>query len=270
MTMRVYVPSRARSSVAISGTARYFFSEALAHLVTYVVPYGEGRGYRECLPHYRVVETPQDVANIAQTRLFIGRLARDLDQSTFLMLDDDLKLLTRADAEGVKLRGQSTHDTAQMLYYVREALSDHAHVGVSTREGNNRVGPGGWLLRAECTRTLRALAYRTEDFLRCEHGRVPVMEDFDVNLQLLRRGLSNANLFFWSQDQAQTQAPGGCSVYRTKESHEAAARRLAELHPGLVKLRQKENKTGGEFGSRTEVTIFWKKAYESARERNER
>ncbi len=87
------------------------------------------------------------------------------------------------------------------------------------------------------------------------------MEDFDVQLQLLKRGLGNACLYYWAQGQSKTNAPGGCSLWRTHEVHEAAARRLAELHPGLVRLRQKANKTdAGGFGTRMEVTIAWKKA----------
>jgi hypothetical protein len=153
-----------------------------------------------------------------------------------------------------------------MLLWMQSALNEHAHVSVSAREGNNRAGVGEAPLVSLNTRTLRVLAYRTEEFLRAEHGRVPVMEDFDVNLQLLRAGHSNACASFWAQGQRMTNEAGGCSTYRTHELHEGAARRLAELHPGLVRLRQKQNKTDREgFGTRTEVTISWKAAYADGR-----
>jgi hypothetical protein len=145
-----------------------------------------------------------------------------------------------------------------MMIWVENLLRDYAHVGIGVRGGNNNVGTGDAPLLTENTRTMRALAYRTDDFLSVEHGRVQVMEDFDVNLQLLRRGLKNCCINYWCQDQKMTNAAGGCSGLRTHALHEAAAVRLAELHPGLVALRQKKNKTGGEFG---EVTIQWKRAF---------
>jgi hypothetical protein len=159
-----------------------------------------------------------------------------------------------------------------MLDCVEAALEQYAHVGISAREGNNRldrqvrVGEYAGLdtdivTAQECTRTLRALAYQTAEFLKCEHGRVDVMEDFDVNLQLLERGLPNLNLAHWAQGQRQTNAPGGCSTYRSQDVQTASAVRLAELHPGFVTLREKKNKSGGAFGNRTEVTIQWAKAY---------
>lgn len=149
-----------------------------------------------------------------------------------------------------------------MLRTIEGLLDEYAHVGVSAREGNNRAGEGDAPLLQENTRTYRVLAYQTDMFLSVEHGRVRVMEDFDVNLQLLRQGHKNACLFYWAQGQKMTNAPGGCSTWRTHEVHEESARRLAELHPGLVSLREKHNKTDADgFGTRTEVTIQWKRAY---------
>ena len=68
-----------------------------------------------------------------------------------------------------------------------------------------------------------------------------------------------------------TNEDGGCSEYRTHEFHEHSARRLAELHPGLVTLRQKSNKTDREgFGTRTEVTIQWKRAWQEGQRAGEK
>lgn len=268
MTMAIYVPSLGRSNDIGWGVPR-FASPALRARMIYVVPEGEGEQYRAALDKAeqsyprlasaRVLECPE--RGIAKTRLWIGAHASGTGADKFLMLDDDVWFYTRKTMEKENLDYSRPEQVDAMIAAVEAHLDDYGHVGISAREGNNRLGVGGPELKVENTRTLRALAYRTRDFLECEHGRVPVQEDFDVNLQLLEKGIPNCNLAFWSQGQRQTNAPGGCSSYRTHEVQDAAARRLAELHPGIVRLVEKKNKSGGEFGHRTEVVISWKKAY---------
>lgn len=269
MTMAIYVPSLGRSNDIGWGVPR-FASPALRARMIYVVPEGEGASYLNALDQAgvsypglgdaRVLECPE--RGIAKTRLWIGAHASGTGADKFLMLDDDIWFYTRKSFDKENLDYSEPGQVNAMISSVEEHLDHYGHVGISAREGNNRLGVGDHSLKAENTRTLRALAYRTNDFLECEHGRVEVMEDFDVNLQLLEKGIPNCNIAFWSQGQRQTNAPGGCSTYRSHEVQDASARRLAELHPGIVRLRQKENKSGGEFGHRTEVTIMWKKAYE--------
>lgn len=259
--MKIFVPSLSRFSSGrlANGPLKYMSKEQQSD-VTYVVPeeqavkyeYGMGlAGVRA-----RVVGSP--AAGIAAVRLWCGQHAED---DKFVMVDDDVKFMVRAGADDWHLVQQKPADVAEMWSAVSTLLDEYGHVGVSPREGNNRFGVGPAPLIAENTRTLRVLAYRTADFLRMIHGRVAVMEDFDVNLQLLEAGIPNASTYYWSQDQLMTNAPGGCSTYRTHDVHEASARELQRLHPDFVRLRQKENKGGGAFGTRTEVTIAWKKAF---------
>lgn len=194
-------------------------------------------------------------SGIADKRRIIGEHVSDL---TFFMMDDDIRFFRRKSPDDYHLVGLSTGGTVQMLDHVEQLLlGGYAAVGISAREGNNRLPYG----LVENTRLMRAVGFRTDAFVASEHGRVEVMEDFDILLQLLRRGFKNCLLSQYAQDQRQTNAPGGCSIWRTHELHDRSARKLAELHPSLVSLRQKVNKTGGDFGTRTEVTIAWKKAY---------
>lgn len=261
----VYIPSMGRANRKLGGghTALNLPND---WLVNYVVPEEEEETYRAALGGIGlgwcgVIRT--SARGIASTRRYIGELAATSGHESFVMMDDDLQFYVRKSPEAFNLRYTTPEEVTPALRWIEAALDQHAHVSLSAREGNNRVGAGPPdTLVAENTRTLRVLAYRTEEFLACEHGRVDVMEDFDVNLQLLRRGLSNAVSFHWAQGQRMTNEAGGCSTYRTHEVHEASARRLAELHPEFVRLRQKENKSGGAFGHRTEVTISWKKAYD--------
>jgi hypothetical protein len=111
---------------------------------------------------------------------------------------------------------------------------------------------------------MRMLGYRTDGPADVVHGRVDGMSDFDVNLQLLRRGCASYVFYRYAQGQKGTQAPGGCSLDRTLEKHEAEVDFMVREHAPFVTKRLKKNKTGGEFGTRPEVTIYWKKAFESA------
>jgi hypothetical protein len=91
------------------------------------------------------------------------------------------------------------------------------------------------------------------------------MEDFDVTLQLLRKGHRNAVLNQWAQDQGTSNAPGGCSTYRTPEVQAAGAYGLQKLHPDFVTVVDKETKQAWGGGVRKDVRIAWKKALESSR-----
>lgn len=266
--MRIYIPSASRFSPEniLNGPVADFSSK-VRDRTTYVVPTNQLNEYHNTLAQTGLVSDGVSVISspaigIAATRHWIGVQCSENGEDKFAMVDDDVRFVRRASATATGLVKCSLHDVDLMWDYVELCLNTHAHVGVSARQGNNNMGVGPWYeLKEENTRTLRVLCYRTKDFLKAKHGRVPVMEDFDVNLQLLRMGLSNVNLGWWSQDQKMTNAPGGCSTYRSHDLHEKAAHTLAELHDPYVKLRQKVNKTGGEFGTRTEVTIYWKKAF---------
>lgn len=263
--MRIYIPSMNRVSEIVRGPLADF-SESMRRRTAYVVPRSQVDDYLAAIPEgVSVVGVDDAIKGIAHTRLAIGQHAKTRGERTFAMCDDDVRFVRRKDGNVTSLVPCSTHDVDEMWTFVEWFLHHYAHVGISARQGNNNMGVGSrQSLFDENTRTLRVLCYRTDEFLSVEHGRVDVMEDFDVNLQLIRRGHKNANLGYWSQDQKMTNAPGGCSTYRSHEVHEASAKKLAELHHPYVALREKKNKTGGEFGTRTEVTIYWKKAYESA------
>lgn len=261
----IFIPSAGRPSKdEIMRGPLADFSDAWLKQSVYVVPVDEFDAYSksvlECFPDVSVVASP--AKGIAATRHGIGRMCSELNIPKFAMVDDDVRFVRRITDDHTALKPCEKSDVDKMWSTVGWFLNHYAHVGVSARQGNNNMGVGGASnLFEENTRTLRVLCYRTKEFLSVQHGRVTVMEDFDVNLQLLRAGHKNANLGWWSQDQKMTNAPGGCSTYRTHQKHEESAKKLAELHHPYVTLRQKQNKTGGEFGTRTEVTIFWKKAF---------
>lgn len=269
--MLIFIPSLGRHDRIIAGQSVLSELPKAAHdRCRLVVPVEQGAIYEQALHRkgYRVSVMRCDAKGIAATRRWIAEHSVD---EKILMLDDDIKFQEHFTAESNKLNTHPTDESKMaMLDKVSSLLDEFAHVGIADRVAASRVpcdGSGGDKILGTGrdtvvlnTRLLRALGYRRTEHMACEHGRVDVMEDFDIALQLLRKGFQSANVAWWCQDQRATQWRGGCSTYRTHELHEQSARKLQELHPEFVMLRQKENKTGGEFGTRTEVTIQWGKA----------
>lgn len=266
--MRIYIPSRGRSGSVATGTLSKI-PESIMHNVVLAVHSGEIDAYMKRVPdswiesglHVRGFDYS---GGIAEKRLQMGQHARVDRCHHFMMIDDDVDFLVRRSESDFRLRPQTSDETIEMFTYISSLMThqNFSHVGVSGREGNNRAGngPRSTLLMVN-TRAMRMVCWNTDDFLAAEHCRVMVMEDFDVSLQALRRGRGNAVTYWYANGQKMTNAPGGCSLWRTHAVHEESARRLAELHPGLVSLRTKSNKTDrGGFGTRTEVTVQWKRA----------
>jgi hypothetical protein len=76
-----------------------------------------------------------------------------------------------------------------------------------------------------------------------------------VSLQLLLKGYRNA---IWTRtvtDQT-TNAPGGCSTYRTPDTNDAEAEKFAKLFPDYVSVVERDYTTS----SRLEPIVQWKKA----------
>jgi hypothetical protein len=263
--MRIYVPSAGRAgNIGVIGTTLDFVSEAVL-----VVPGEEAEAYRRASQRYggKVSVTACAIKGIAGVRKFIGECAKHGREEKFCMMDDDLRFDVRVDSSSYKLQKATRDDVQRMTAWISAQLRDDvAHASVSIRMANNAFPTGDVdALTKFNKRTLRVLAYQTDKFLAMRHGRVTVMEDFDVNLQLLRGGYRNATTFWWSQDQRGTGTKGGCSTYRTLEAHNASARKLAELHPQFVKLRNKHTKTSSpEMRDRLEVSVQWEQAYRSS------
>lgn len=209
---------------------------------------------------------PKATTQIGPIRTFIGDFAQRNGVEKIVMLDDDIEFYKRRNqhSEGDdwwKLTGTTTEETDELFHWIYNTLKNYAHCGVSAREGQNRVREAEVLN----TRYMRVLAYRTDAYMSVALNRIDVMEDFDVELQMLRKGWQCLVNYEFAQGQKKTQMEGGCSGWRTHEVHNAGAEKLAELHPGFVRLREKQNKTDRDgFGTRKEVTVYWKKAYASS------
>lgn len=203
-----------------------------------------------------LVVLPPNIKGIAATRQWIVDTTAD---DKLVMFDDDLKFFRRVTPTDWHLNKCSAKDMQDMIAWFEEGLNHYPSIGVSLRQGNNQCASAsklcGQLIRAVGVYlpTLRAHGLR--------YDTLPVMEDRHVCLSLLDLGYENMVNFEFANDQASSQSLGGCTEERTKEIQDSASRKLAELHPGIVKVVEKETKNGWWGGKRTDTVVQWREAY---------
>lgn len=249
--MMIYIPSRARAA-----QVNHTFDHLPPGQAVMVVSKEDAPDYIRRFGKGAVLVTSK--TGIGPVRQWIMNHATKGGVGKVCMMDDDLRFFVRRTDEPEKLIKATTPQVSKMLSALDKELTKYAHASVAAREGANRdTRP-----RLYDTRMLRVLAYNVGAFnaLGVKYDRCPVMEDFDVTLQLLEAGFSNVVLNDYAQDQGTSNAPGGCSTYRTADVQTAGANRLKELHPDFVTVVTKETKGAWGGGERTDVRIAWKKA----------
>jgi len=201
---------------------------------------------------------PPHLQRLAPTRDYLIHNPIWTDE-TVVFLDDDLHFFARRSDDPTKFRTLRPFELAQMLDQIAAYLCTFPHVGIAPREGGNRQ-------TEQCllnTRIMRVLGY-SRHFLR-QHAitfhPLEVMEDFHVNLQVLKQGRDTLVLNNWCSNQAEgSDAPGGCSTYRTAQVQTDSAHLLARLHAPYVRVVEKQTKTAWGGNTRTDVVVQWKKA----------
>ena len=262
--MKVFIPTYGRA-----GAQPTFHALTAAGIpLSLVVQEREALKYTQYAkyPNCQVIVLPDTIRTIAPTRQFI------LDEcvthrDSFCMVDDDLEFFHRRTDDPTKLRTISSKELHAAFQEMEERIEDGmcAHAGFAAREGANRHVNH----YVDNTRIMRVLGYAAEPLIyhNIRFDAMEVMEDFHVALSLLERRYSNCVLNTYAHNQAGSGKSGGCSHFRTPELHAENARRLAALHPGVVKVVEKTTKTAWGGGTRTDVIIQWKKAYEQTRNR---
>lgn len=262
MSISIYIPTRGRIAEQITFAS---LTPQLRTKVTFVVNRDE-KGFENL--DGPVLRCPPTVKTIGGVRQYIcdyHYLSRRKQVGPHLiMLDDDLRFFARRSDDPTKFLPVTDRALEDCFKAVDRMLMHYPNVGILAREGGNRITAD----YVECTRLLRALAYdvgvlHTHNI---RFDRLIVMEDFDVALQLLRAGYKTAALCSYVQDQRGSNAPGGCSIYRTLEKQAQGAKGLAKLHAPFVKLVMKTTKTAWNGATRTDVIVRWKDAYASSQE----
>lgn len=265
---RILIPTRGRVK---QQTTYRSLPAPLQSITTLFSPSAETKQLRDLYPGIDVVAQPSSVTNIAQKRAWMMKYSAK-HWPRVVMLDDDCYFFARCPAtrrkwdevrgywipdDGVKLLSVSYATPAKLvatfseLNYLLRGLS---HGGICSRNGNH-------VERRELVNTSRmmhAIGYDTEQFARHvkTKDRVQVREDFDYTLQLLRKGHDNTVIYHTCVSPGSYGAKGGCYDERTVELSNREAHRLAELHPGLVRVVQKQYNNV----PRMEVVVSWRKA----------
>ena len=259
MSVKIYIPTKGR--INDQETIRWIPS-AFREKTFLVCPeeeqkslehrYGAGIG--------GVLGTPPAIVGIAATRQWIIDGA---ETDIVIMLDDDQHFQKRLPGKW-NLKGCDDEQMQELLEWIVSLANEHAMVGLSARQGNNRSFPNDLVYNV---RTYNSYALRPQ--ILKDHGirfdELPLMEDFNVVLRLLRLGYSIPSIQKFCWGQTTSNAKGGCSSYRTAALQEECARRLESLHPGYVKTVHRNAKSwAGGLDSRVDVRVSWKKAYDSA------
>jgi hypothetical protein len=258
--MDVLIHTSGRASLSAQHTLRALNADGINPVL--VVQERDASDYQRM--GFRTHVLPEHIHTLAPTRDYIIHDMPGDDHVVFM--DDDLVLATRRADDPTKFRQPEDGHLRAMLAAIDWELRVHPMVGIGAREGGNRVTEP--ILHN--TRIMRVLAFR-RSYLRkrmMTFSPMVVMEDFHINLQILRSGAQTCVCNQWVSNQVNgSDALGGCSVYRTPAVQAEAARMLAARHPGLVRIVRKQTINGWgaeEDGMRTDVVISWKKAYESS------
>jgi hypothetical protein len=250
--MQIVIPTRGRiyEQLTLQSLPR-----ELRKRTTLVCPKREASELHRLYEDVEIVVEPYPKMKIAQTREWIVQTWFRYGYTKIIMLDDDLSFATRIGDNDTHLRSVQGEELIPEFERLANKLGPEVpHVGFGPRQGNH-TKEAGW---KTADKMLYSLGYYLPIVVKeCELGRIETREDYDVTLQLLRKGYPNAVWHTTVNDQRNSYAPGGCSIYRTMESSNADAYKLQRLHPGYVSVRKKTYKSSP---ARLEVICQWQKA----------
>ena len=203
-------------------------------------------------------------SNIGEVRQWIIDKYHDSD---VLMLDDDLVFAKfREDEPKLTRIEKSPELMTDMLDKVQSVFDQGFNcVGIQFRSGANRNWPAEY---KDNTRIHTAMGFKTATLhkhnIRFNEPGIALMEDMHVVVSLLKLGYPNRSICGFTYDQPASNAPGGCSEYRTLDKMYEVSHKMQELHAPFVKAVRKQttDRWTGMGNDRWDITVQWKKAFE--------
>lgn len=258
----IVIPTRGRWNLTLTCDR---MPKAWRKKIVIVCPHSEAQKHADIRPWATVLAQPDKDMTIAAKRAWIMEYFNtSREKCKIVMFDDDLQFFVKRNDNPKKLRQSTELDVDHYLKEIFAKLSkDVPHAGFGSRLFNNNKEPG-WHGPA---RMQYVLGYYLPVVVgACELGRIETREDMDYTLQLLRAGYTNEVCESFVVEQANGYAAnGGCSGQRTTESSDRDAERLAELHPGYVRVVLKQYKNH----PRKEVACRWAAALADGKKRRE-
>ena len=214
--------------------------------------------------NYNIQVLPAHIKSIAPTREWI---AQQNIGKIYGVLDDDLKFYrTRMKGETFdkSKRKMTDEDFDELEQTIFSWLNDDIAVcGLS-----NAVRPPNINDEYEDIKSVSQLFFfdgKKIPVYDISWNDCVVTEDTHVLLQLTKKGLKSRISNRFRYESAPPAMAGGCSTFRTIELQNESNLTLFKLHPGLVRLVEKEVTRGG-FAGQTAIhaVVQWKKAYQTS------
>lgn len=268
MNSVIVVPSRERAHILTKKcrhTMRYLSSVDRPKYL--VVDHSELEAYRDYRSLYGMTLLPTP-ASAGVDRIYKAYdyaqqqvLDRHPGVEAIIFMDDDLIFAERDDFSSPKLRTLNACDGPMLIAALESALKEPgvAMAGFAHRRGaQTHTSPKRYNQKLIAVLACNVSAIRDRKW---DWG-VESMFDHNMVLSLLTEGWKNVQISkFTHDDILPRHSHGGCTAYRSMDTHSDAARALAKKFPGLVTLRDKYNEDLDTWG--LDVTIHVKKYFGS-------
>lgn len=260
--LTIYLPSSGRAD---SFWTINYLSRSAKEVSQFRVPAKEYKDYKMLAFTNKVAidtHNEQEIPTIAYLR---ERLIKECKTRYILILDDDFRFFYRPNPKDWHLKYIPTIKYFdKIMEFVMRHVRKHrfAQASLSLRQGNHLV-PEDWGYGKRYSGVLLYDLHQLEDI---KLRRVPTMQDFDIAMQLTRKGRPSAVCYRYAAgEMGGNNAPGGASPYRTLTMQEEAAKKLTKLHTPYVKLIQKHTKSSwGGNATRYDVMMYHQKALKSS------
>ena len=223
--------------------------------VALIIQYQEKDKYTAYNVEKFVLPSRLDNMGLAETRQFV---LENFPEDKIVFFDDDISILKKVYIDGKPKYVKMEKDDWNVFFQVLdETLSEVIHCGICFESIGIRTNQ---LIVNSRYMTVLGLNRIKVLETNSKFNIYPFSsaEDVDMNLQLLTKGYPNRILTDYAISSKSWWSEGGCSAYRTQESHKKC---LEELHNRFPEFLTIYTDKKGQIKER----VQWKKAFDSSK-----